>query len=460
MVARALKGAVEGGGCRSDSASSCAAADRPRFLSASRARPARLIGGLFGLRTLAFTFEALVIGSVLYSTPFVVQPIRNAFEAIGERPLEVASTLRATPWDAFWTVAVPLARPGFMTGAVLGFAHNGGRVRRCAYDRRQHSRPHQSAFGRNLRLCRILAMGTGSHSRGRHAGIFFRGHSFDDASRKAHRAAGNMTSTDAVISVRYTGVLGRFKLDVAFEVPMRGIIALFGPSGCGKTTVLRCMAGLNRLPGRLVVDDEVWQDDATGKFLPPHERRIGYVFQEASLFAHLSVRGNLLYGYRRALKRGAAANTRLDEVVELLGIGPLIDRATGGLSGGERQRIALGRALLAQPLLFLMDEPLSALDRMTKEEILPYLEALCTSSSIPALYVSHDMSEIERLADHMVLLDSGRVAAAGPLDELMADSRLPIARSQQSKRWAWRLLCVFRLTTIVPRPFVGELRHK
>jgi molybdate transport system ATP-binding protein len=241
-----------------------------------------------------------------------------------------------------------------------------------------------------------------------------------------------MTSTDAAISVRYAGVLGRFKLDVAFEVPMRGIIAVFGPSGCGKTTVLRCMAGLNRLPGRLVVGDEVWQDDATGKFLPPHERRIGYVFQEASLFAHLSVRGNLLYGFRRALKRGAAANTRLDEVVELLGIGPLIDRATGGLSGGERQRIALGRALLAQPLLFLMDEPLSALDRMTKEEILPYLEALRTSSSIPALYVSHDISEIERLADHMVLLDSGRVAAAGPLDELMADSRLPIARSPQA----------------------------
>jgi molybdate transport system ATP-binding protein len=241
-----------------------------------------------------------------------------------------------------------------------------------------------------------------------------------------------MTSTDAAISVRYTGVLGRFKLDVAFEVPMRGIIALFGPSGCGKTTVLRCMAGLNRLPGRLVVGNEVWQDDTTGKFLPPHERRIGYVFQEASLFAHLSVRGNLLYGYRRALKRGAAENTRLDEVVELLGIRPLIDRATGGLSGGERQRIALGRALLAQPLLFLMDEPLSALDRMTKEEILPYLEALRTSSSIPALYVSHDMSEIERLADHMVLLDSGRVAAAGPLDELMADSRLPIARSPQA----------------------------
>jgi len=241
-----------------------------------------------------------------------------------------------------------------------------------------------------------------------------------------------MTSAGATISVRYTGMLGRFKLDVAFDVPMRGITALFGPSGCGKTTVLRCMAGLNRVPGRLVIGGEVWQDDPAGKFLAPNERPIGYVFQEASLFAHLSVRGNLLYGYRRALRKGARANTTFDEVVELLGIGPLIDRATGELSGGERQRIALGRALLAQPQLFLMDEPLSALDRMTKEEILPYLEKLRTASSIPVFYVSHDMSEVERLADQMVLLNSGRVAAVGPLNALMTDPRLPIARSPQA----------------------------
>lgn len=241
-----------------------------------------------------------------------------------------------------------------------------------------------------------------------------------------------MNAVDAKLSVRYRGVLGGFELDVAFDVPMRGITALFGPSGCGKTTILRCVAGLNRLPGRLSVGDEVWQDDETGKFLAPHERRVGYVFQEASLFAHMSVRGNLLYGHRRALKKGAAENTRFDEVVELLGIGHLVDRATGKLSGGERQRIALGRALLAQPRIFLMDEPLSALDQMTKEEILPYFEALRTSSSLPALYVSHDISEIERLADNLVLLDSGRVLAARPLNEVLADSRLPIARSPQA----------------------------
>jgi molybdate transport system ATP-binding protein len=241
-----------------------------------------------------------------------------------------------------------------------------------------------------------------------------------------------MNSAEAVFSVRYAGVLGNFELDIAFETPMRGITALFGPSGCGKTTILRCVAGLNHLPGRLMVGGEVWQDDATGKSLEPHERPVGYVFQEASLFAHLSVRENLRYGHRRALKKGLAERFRFDEVVELLGIGHLLDRATAGLSGGERQRVALGRAFLTQPRLFLMDEPLSALDRMTKEEILPYFEALRTSTSVPTLYVSHDISEIERLADHLVLLQSGRLVAAGPLNDLLADPRLPLARSPEA----------------------------
>jgi molybdate transport system ATP-binding protein len=241
-----------------------------------------------------------------------------------------------------------------------------------------------------------------------------------------------MSPPDATISARYAGVLGSFKLDVAFATPMRGITALFGPSGCGKTTILRCVAGLTRLPGRLAVGGEVWQDDATATFLEPHERPIGYVFQEASLFAHLSVRRNLLYGHGRALKKGAPEHIRLDDVIGLLGIGHLLDRATGALSGGERQRVALGRALLSQPRLLLMDEPLSALDRMTKEEILPYFEALHATLSIPVLYVSHDISEVERLADHMVLLESGRVAAAGSLGDLLTDNRLPIARSPEA----------------------------
>lgn len=234
------------------------------------------------------------------------------------------------------------------------------------------------------------------------------------------------------ISARFSGPLGTFSLDVAFETPMRGITALFGGSGCGKTATLRCIAGLNRLPGNLTVEGEVWQDEATGKFLPPHERSIGYVFQEASLFAHLPVRANLMYGQRRAMKKGAKETVWFDDVVDMLGITHLLDRATGALSGGERQRIALGRALLSQPRLLLMDEPLSALDRMTKEEILPYFEALHASLAIPVLYVSHDLSEIERLADRMVFLQSGRVVASGPLNELLTDNRLPLMHGSEA----------------------------
>jgi molybdate transport system ATP-binding protein len=229
------------------------------------------------------------------------------------------------------------------------------------------------------------------------------------------------------INARFRGSLGRFSLDVAFSAPGRGISALFGPSGCGKTTVLRCVAGLQHLAdGHLTVAGETWQDGA--RTVPVHRRPIGYVFQEASLFPHLSVRRNLLYGQRRALRQGAAEAVRFEEVAGLLGLERLLDRSPGHLSGGERQRVAIGRALLTQPRLLLMDEPLSALDRFSKEEILPYLEALHDTLSIPVLYVSHDLAEVERLADHLVLLQGGRVVAAGPLAELQADPQLPLAR--------------------------------
>ena len=194
---------------------------------------------------------------------------------------------------------------------------------------------------------------------------------------------------------------------------MRGVTALFGPSGCGKTTVLRCVAGLQMLrDGYLSIGGEVWQDGAA--FRPPYQRSVGYVFQEASLFPHLSVRRNLLYGHRRALRRGTGEATRFDEVVELLGMQGLLDRSPLRLSGGERQRVAIGRALLSQPRLLLMDEPLAGLDRLSKDEILPYLEALHTALSIPILYVSHDIAEVERLADHLVLMQAGQWSRAGP----------------------------------------------
>jgi molybdate transport system ATP-binding protein len=231
---------------------------------------------------------------------------------------------------------------------------------------------------------------------------------------------------------RFAGTLGAFNLDVAIEVPMRGVTALFGPSGCGKTTILRCVAGLQRLPGVLTVGGDIWQDDARDIFRATHERPIGYVFQEASLFAHLSVRANLLYGHKRALKAGVPEEIKFDDVVSLLGIAPLLDRAPQRLSGGERQRVAVGRALLSQPRLLLMDEPLSALDRITKDEILPYFEALHEALSIPVFYVSHDITEIERLADTLVLLEGGRVTAKGGLSDIESDPSLPLVRSPEA----------------------------
>ena len=225
-----------------------------------------------------------------------------------------------------------------------------------------------------------------------------------------------------MISARFAGQLGGFTLNAAFEVPGSGVTALFGPSGCGKTTVLRCMAGLSRLPdGALTVNGAVWQQGR--RITPPHRRAVGYVFQEASLFTHLSVRENLAYGLNRA--KGPLRITEA-EVTHLLGIERLFSRATATLSGGERQRVAIGRALLSQPEILLMDEPLSALDRISRDEILPYLERLHANLSLPVIYVSHDLSEVERLADTLVLMASGRVQAAGPIAHMLADPDLPL----------------------------------
>jgi len=240
-----------------------------------------------------------------------------------------------------------------------------------------------------------------------------------------------MTADPPTIDAAFSGTLGNFVLDVAFRIPAHGVSGLFGPSGCGKTTVLRGIAGLSRLSGHLRVGDEVWQDDAAGRFWRPHLRPVGYVFQEASLFPHLSVQRNLLFGARRAFG-GGGGTFDFDDVVGLLGVGALLDRSPITLSGGERQRVAIGRALLSQPRLLLMDEPLAALDRFTKEEILPYLETLHEALSIPIIYVSHDLAELERLADTLVLFDRGRVRAVGPLTELEADPSLPLLQGPEA----------------------------
>lgn len=217
-----------------------------------------------------------------------------------------------------------------------------------------------------------------------------------------------------------------FALDVDLQLPGRGVTALFGHSGSGKTTCLRCIAGLERADqGFIQVNDEVWQDSDKNIFVPPHKRALGYVFQEASLFSHLSVLANLQFGLKRIPKHQRRVN--MDHATELLGIGHLLDRHPQHLSGGERQRIGIARALLTSPNMLLMDEPLAALDSKRKSEILPYLQRLHDELDIPVLYVSHSQDEVARLADHIVLLSEGKALASGPIGQTLARLDLPLA---------------------------------
>jgi molybdate transport system ATP-binding protein len=226
-------------------------------------------------------------------------------------------------------------------------------------------------------------------------------------------------------------VRGAFALDVDLRLPPRGVSAVFGPSGCGKTTLLRCLAGLERAPGgRVVVGDATWQDDARRVFVPVHCRPVGVVFQEASLFDHLSVRGNVEFGWKRVAP--AERRVSIEQAVEWTGIGPLMHRAPAGLSGGERQRVALARALAVSPRLLLMDEPLAALDAARKAEILPALERLNAASGIPIVYVSHAVAEVARLADHVVMMEAGRVVATGAVGELLARLDLPLPAGEDA----------------------------
>lgn len=220
-----------------------------------------------------------------------------------------------------------------------------------------------------------------------------------------------------------------FRLDASFTVPARGITALFGPSGCGKTTLLRAIAGLEKnARGHIRIGHTVWQDET--RFLPTHQRALGYVFQEASLFAHLSVQQNLEYGFNRI----PAEQQRIpfEQAVDLLGLEPLLSRNPSQLSGGERQRVAIARALLTSPQLLLMDEPLAALDHQRKQEILPFFERLHSELDIPILYVSHAPDEVARLADYLVLLDNGQVQASGPIAEMLTRTDLPLAHDHDA----------------------------
>ncbi|WP_291730192.1 molybdenum ABC transporter ATP-binding protein [Leisingera sp. F5] len=223
-----------------------------------------------------------------------------------------------------------------------------------------------------------------------------------------------------MLTVSLRHALPGFRLDVRFVAPP-GVTVLFGRSGTGKTTVIQAVAGLLRPDqGRVALDREVLFDTAQQHWLPPHKRRMGYVFQEGRLFPHLTVRQNLAFGQWFA-PRGAKRES-LDRVVELLGIGPLLQRRPGLLSGGEKQRVALGRALLSAPRMILADEPLSALDEARKAEILPYFERLRDEIGIPMLYVSHSAAEVARLATTVVVLQDGKVQRQGTAAEVLGDS--------------------------------------
>lgn len=230
-----------------------------------------------------------------------------------------------------------------------------------------------------------------------------------------------MESIQARFKIDWPG----FALDVDLSLPGRGVTVLFGPSGCGKTTLLRSIAGLERPPqGLLRVNGEIWQDDVL--WVPTHQRPLAYVFQESSLFPHLSVMGNLQYGRQRSAQTVDKPGIDLSQVIDLLGIEALLSRKPDALSGGERQRVAIARALAVNPRLLLMDEPLAALDLQRKQEILPYLEKLQQTLEIPIIYVTHAPDEVARLAQHIVVLEKGKLVASGSLTDTLTRVDLPV----------------------------------
>ncbi|MEO8999783.1 MAG: molybdenum ABC transporter ATP-binding protein [Rhodanobacter sp.] len=238
-----------------------------------------------------------------------------------------------------------------------------------------------------------------------------------------------MTEITSGLQVQLRCSRGDFALDVDISLPSQGVTALFGPSGAGKTTCLRAIAGLDpEIEGRIAFAGNVWQDSSTRCLVPSHRRRIGYVFQEASLFPHLSVAGNLAYGQRRA---GGNAPVDRGAWLERFGVNHLLARKVAGLSGGERQRVAIVRALLTNPVLLLLDEPLSALDASARAELLGCLEQLHAELAVPTIYVSHAIDEVARLADHLVVMDAGHVLSQGSLQATLAAGELPLAMSEQ-----------------------------
>ena len=223
-----------------------------------------------------------------------------------------------------------------------------------------------------------------------------------------------------LLSAKFIVSYPEFILNVDLNIPAKGFNVLFGHSGCGKTTLLRCLSGLERSSkGFLKVGNEIWQDEANGIFLPASKRPIGYVFQDARLFSHLSVEDNLKYGYKRSCK--PKNSTIFKQVINIMGLAPLLKQNPGQLSGGEKQRVAIGRSLLTSPQLLLMDEPLASLDTKRKQEIIPYFRRLQTELNIPIFYVTHSLNEVLQLVDTMIVLDKGKLKNVGTMEEIFSN---------------------------------------
>ena len=374
----------------------------------------------FGVR-LVFTRSGAVLACAVMIFPLMVRAIRLSLEAVDPGLEQAARTLGAGALDRFCTITLPLAGPGVLTGAVIGFAASLGEFGAVItfaanIPGQTQTLPLaiytalQAPGGENAaaRLS-LVSVGTGAGVPGCRGAAWA-------GSAAAHRA---MT-----LAVRFRHDYPGVSLDIDFEAPVPGTTVLFGRSGAGKSTIISVVAGLFRPAScHVSVNGTVLADTDRGVFVLPERRRIGLVFQDARLFPHMTVAGNLRYGLRRAAGRAI----QFGEVVDLLGLERMLARRPGRLSGGERSRVAIGRALLSQPVLLAMDEPLASLDEQHKAEILPYLARLKHGLSLPILYVTHALDEVARLADLLVLIRAGHVVASGALNAVLSRGDLPFA---------------------------------
>jgi molybdate transport system permease protein len=395
--------------------------------------PVGAVTDALGIGTLAFTFPGLVIASVLYTLPFVVQPLQVAFARLPAGMLEAAATLRATPRDRFLRLAVPASTSAFVTAGILGFAHVLGEfgivlmiggnipgstrvVSIAIFDHveaLEFGNAHVLAGGLvGFSVVAIFLLQRLGLPLAHSAAPLFRPSSRSSSQPSSQAptqlALPSQPSSPPWLHARLHLSRPDFTLDAAFTLPATGVTALIGPSGSGKTTILRCLAGLEPCAtGQITAGTETWLDSSNRRFLLPHLRGAAVVFQEPRLFSHLDVQANLGFASSRA--DAGEGGVPIEEIIDLLRLAPLLNRAVDGLSRGEAQRVALARALASRPRLLLLDEPISGLDETRKSELLPQLSRLLGRLAIPVLYVSHDHAETERIAETVIALSGGRI---------------------------------------------------